>query len=864
MFVRLIVAITVAALYCLAPTAAQAQCTGQFGPGWLCGNPTGVQGLPRGAPLSSFLSFLPIYPASSFNILPGNSAATNSTNIATGLSTISAAGGGVLSFSCGNYQFSAPIDNRYSQVLVSGPSDAYATFHDGGTPSYCVTITPTFAGTVLRHRTPYNGPAQAVNTGGGFTFLRVVGNGAATRLLEVDSVRNGTYKLYLEDSVGAEAAYFTSGVTGTDVAEAADIQHANIELYIRQFATGAAQSANAVVFNGSSNANFSFNEHVYIYAQVVNGDAVRCVSADNNDLYVTAVVAGAGKTFVAYGPTASIPVGCDSNNIKRITGVGAITAQGTNTGGVTAGVTNLITVLDTGNGTPQPTAGTGSYWQWTEALTNANSNINGVSGLFLNTRTPAIVKAQRLAMGAETLRIYNNTSGEPVVLTDGATTRALRAKLTSNTTYYIRTDGNNTFCTGLTDAAYVSGSYPQNCAFLTWQAAANILTTIDTAGLNVILKAGEEGSPKTFATSGVTITNVVGGGRVFIRPSTSGTTITGTDNVFRLYNTLTEVYLGGVRLSSNSGYGNVVVEGLSVLLPDGAGGPIWNGASGIGQGNIWCHDNSSIVLWINGTETITGSSTYHLIANNGCTVFYENMTTTLSSAVTMSAFVAASGAGVLQSTGVTFVNPGNVTGNIRFSATFNGIVNTLGNGVNYFPGSFAGIASSGGQYADSVMVQVGVPVLNGTNAATYCNLDCRLQTFKGDVSGSVAPSGYVGERITASGNAVAITSGVQTNITSVSLTAGHWRCDGDFYTAPAGTTTQSLVAAGISTTTASLPSVGRIQLPYVAPAGNTVAGAVPAAYFVLIAPTTVYLVGFDSYAVSTLTISGDINCIRYW
>jgi hypothetical protein len=45
----------------------------------------------------------------------------------------------------------------------------------------------------------------------------------------------------------------------------------------------------------------------------------------------------------------------------------------------------------------------------------------------------------------------------------------------------------------------------------------------------------------------------------------------------------------------------------------------------------------------------------------------------------------------------TFTNPGNVTGK-KYDASLNGVINTQGAGVNYFPGTVAGTTATGGQY----------------------------------------------------------------------------------------------------------------------------------------------------------------------
>lgn len=60
---------------------------------------------------------------------------------------------------------------------------------------------------------------------------------------------------------------------------------------------------------------------------------------------------------------------------------------------------------------------------------------------------------------------------------------SIRTKAAGALTFYNRVDGNDTACTGLTNAAYVSGAFPQNCAFLTQQGAYNyIYATYDFVG----------------------------------------------------------------------------------------------------------------------------------------------------------------------------------------------------------------------------------------------------------------------------------------------------------------------------------------------------------------------------------------------
>lgn len=314
--------------------------------------------------------------AHQFGVFPTQTDTINSNGFASALAYADFLGGVPVTINVpGSYLISQAIDNFYSQVLLRGPEGTTARFHDAGTPRYPIRIVPTFAGTALKHRTPYNGAAQAVNTGGGFAYMTIDGNAIATRLLEVDTVRAGLYELYLINCVGTEAALFTSGVSGTDVGEAADIQDAQILLYIRQLDSAAARLCRGAVFTGSVNANFSFNRDVIINAQCHSAVAVDIVSADNNDFYVKALMSGGARGLYCRGTTVANPVACDSNRFRRLSTNGGIYAEGTGDPGVTGGICNSIESLDKGNGTPDPIAGTGSRWMWMASDTNTQVGI---------------------------------------------------------------------------------------------------------------------------------------------------------------------------------------------------------------------------------------------------------------------------------------------------------------------------------------------------------------------------------------------------------------------------------------------------------------------------------------------------------
>jgi len=97
----------------------------------------------------------------------------------------------------------------------------------------------------------------------------------------------------------------------------------------------------------------------------------------------------------------------------------------------------------------------------------------------------------------------------------------------------------------------------------------------------------------------------------------------------------------------------------------------------------------------------SGGAQVLLLANVGGTIFPSGVHA-ITAAITISGAVAnASGGGnirVSASSPLSFTGGASVTGK-RYSAVLNGIIDTLGGGPNFFPGTVAGTSSSGGQYA---------------------------------------------------------------------------------------------------------------------------------------------------------------------
>lgn len=138
----------------------------------------------------------------------------------------------------------------------------------------------------------------------------------------------------------------------------------------------------------------------------------------------------------------------------------------------------------------------------------------------------------------------------------------------------------------------------------------------------------------------------------------------------------------------------------------------------------------------------------------------------------------------------------------------------------------------------------------------------------GSVTNDSAAAGQIGEYISSSvlaGSAVALTTATAANVASISLTAGDWDVRGLVaYSNPGSTTTTVLIAA-INTTSATLPTIGaENNYARVDNAATVTASAINVGpmRISLASTTTVYLVGFAAFAVSTLGAYGFIGARR--
>lgn len=101
-----------------------------------------------------------------------------------------------------------------------------------------------------------------------------------------------------------------------------------------------------------------------------------------------------------------------------------------------------------------------------------------------------------------------------------------------------------------------------------------------------------------------------------------------------------------------------------------------------------------------GTHTFSGSAAclYFVGAGGGLNLSVVQHTFSTSIAVSIATSLVISDGTITVNSAVTpFINPSFVSGP-KYSAVLNGVINTNGQGVNYFPGTIAGSTTQGGQY----------------------------------------------------------------------------------------------------------------------------------------------------------------------
>ena len=171
------------------------------------------------------------------------------------------------------------------------------------------------------------------------------------------------------------------------------------------------------------------------------------------------------------------------------------------------------------------------------------------------------------------------------------------------------------------------------------------------------------------------------------------------------------------------------------------------------------------------------------------------------------------------------------------------------------------VVQSGITYRETI-TQLGTLVALLNNDVTFSTVTSPTTGgIVGTTTNDDTDAGNVGEFVTSAVTTVAITTATDTDVTSISLTAGDWDVWGSILTEPAATTTQSIVSAGINTTSATMPAMYATSAnAYTASLAKS--QIAPQIRLSLGSTTTVYLVANVTYATSTLTIAGTLSARR--
>lgn len=268
---------------------------------------------------------------------------------------------------------------------------------------------------------------------------------------------------------------------------------------------------------------------------------------------------------------------------------------------------------------------------------------------------------------------------------------------------------------------------------------------------------------------------------------------------------------------------------------------------------------SGTVMTLGNTETVTGIKTF----GSAGAVGRFKLAGTTSGTITLDA-TAVAGANTLTLPAATDTLVGKATTDTFTNKTYD----TAGTGNSFSINSVAVTANTGtGAVARATSPTFVTPTLGAASATqlTFSSTSGIIGTTTNDS----AAAGSVGEFVSSTvvqGSAVSVTSGAATNITSISLTAGDWDVRGNVIHIPAATTNVTQLATNINTVSATLNAAADRLAVTTYPGsvlGANNASAPPViCRLSLSGTTTVYLIAFPSFTVSTMTAWGQIQARR--
>jgi len=290
----------------------------------------------------------------------GTTAANNSAVINAALAEAFTNGSpSVVNLPAGSFDISDTIVQTQNFVAIEGAGGGY--IHDYVTQVWNTRLRWTGAsgGTMMRVA-PVSSATNRALTDWRVSGIFFDGNLLANRGLELLSVKNGVLRQCMFTKQMTYALY--TGVVAS-LGEARDPQQNIFEQLSFRHITGTEGDATAIYFDGDATANTSYNALYDIIIQHTNQTAFHIANGDNNDGFRIRIyrVLGAGVGMI-FGAGASALFTARSNRFRRVYAEGGITAQGTEI--AAAPSYNNIVEIDTENGTPTPTVGTGASLVW--------------------------------------------------------------------------------------------------------------------------------------------------------------------------------------------------------------------------------------------------------------------------------------------------------------------------------------------------------------------------------------------------------------------------------------------------------------------------------------------------------------------
>jgi hypothetical protein len=279
-----------------------------------------------------------------------------------------------------------------------------------------------------------------------------------------------------------------------------------------------------------------------------------------------------------------------------------------------------------------------------------------------------------------------------------------RTKLAANTTYYVRTDGNDTNDGSANDAAH---------AFLTLQHAVDIVSySIDTCGYTVTIQLGDgtytastliEQWPLGCPCEGFIIQGNAGDTDAVILDGDTGNYALAVNSVFQT------PIIKDLKIQATGGSGN-----RHGFIAGGSAPTLTNVNFGVCAGeHIQVIDGSWVR--VTGTYTISGGATRHFHVDTQSALSISGINVTLSGTPAFSSqFLCCYMQSLVQANGCTFT--GAATGQ-RFYIAEGSVVNAGGASPTYFPGSTTGIAYDTSVYVGSAVI--GTSYDESYNAAKF-------------------------------------------------------------------------------------------------------------------------------------------------